>query len=101
MKVDIIVSAIVALTVGCIPALLAYLINRRKAGPEGRKTNADAAATITDAAGDMVTRLDKEIKELKKRITVLERENRELHEITNRLEGSIAVKGKIEHLLEK
>jgi len=142
MKFDIIVPAIVALAVGCIPALLTYLISKRKAGAEGEKIRAEAVAILTDAAGDMVTRLCAEVEALhveiaslqdrllkseqriirlrtglaeaqavlratkaesvtaQKRISDLERENRELRGITNRLDKP-AITDQIEQLLEK
>lgn len=68
---------IVPLIVGCLPALVTYLLTRRKAQIEPEKLRADAAAALTTAASEFIDDLRQEITVLRERVEVLEAQNRE------------------------
>ena len=77
-------TVIVAVTSGGLAGSLA-LLWRAKA--QNRKDDADAAATITDAAGRLVERLDDQIKDLTSR---LEKANEELTQLRAETRGLLA-----------
>ena len=66
----ILISVIVPLVVGCIPAIITYLLGRKKAAVEPDKIRADTASILTDGYEKLVQDYQEQIGDVK---TELER----------------------------
>jgi len=96
---NIITSIILPLVVGGLPALLTYLLGRRQARSAETTIKANAAATLTKAAAELVEdmraeigRLRKQIRELTDRVEKLERENKTLSQQNEKLAEMVSEK---------
>lgn len=96
---NIIISIVLPLLVGSLPAVLTYILGRRRAKGEETTIRANAAATLTKAAAELVDELRTEIKrlqtrvrELAERVEKLEQENKELKRQNEKLVEMVSEK---------
>jgi len=96
---NIIPSVILPLVVGSLPAVLTYLLGRRQARNTETTIKANAAATLTRAAAELVEDLRAEIERLQgkvlaldERVEKLERENKTLKEQNEKLAEMVSEK---------
>jgi len=73
-----VLSVLVPLIVGCIPALITYLLGHRKAAAEPEKIRADAAATLSGGYEKLVQDYQEQIISMKTEVGKLQRRQEEV-----------------------